>query len=64
MHLIPIDDALLASARAASSASSDMEAVIAALEQAIRLRQQAEIRGFRGKLHWTGDLDAMRLDRS
>jgi hypothetical protein len=28
----------------------------------LRLRQQEEIRRFRGKLQWEGDLDAMRAD--
>jgi len=29
----------------------------------LRLSRQAQIRGFRGKLRWHGDLDAMRRDR-
>jgi hypothetical protein len=29
----------------------------------LRLKKQAEIRRYRGKLKWTGDLDAMRRDR-
>jgi len=29
----------------------------------LRLRKQAEIRRFRGKLNWQGDLDSMRLDK-
>jgi hypothetical protein len=32
------------------------------LRTLLRLRKQAEIRRFRGKLHWHGDLDAMRTD--
>jgi len=28
----------------------------------VKLSKQEEIRRFRGKLHWEGDLDAMRKD--
>lgn len=28
----------------------------------VRLQQQGEIRSFRGKLRWEGDLEAQRLD--
>jgi hypothetical protein len=28
----------------------------------MRLRQQGEIRAFRGRLRWDGDLEAQRLD--
>jgi hypothetical protein len=34
-----------------------------ALRTLLRLRKQAEIRRFRGKLNWQGDLDAMRRGR-
>jgi hypothetical protein len=33
------------------------------LRTLLRLRRQQEIRRFKGKLHWQGDLDAMRIDR-
>jgi hypothetical protein len=29
----------------------------------LRLQKQAEIRKYRGKLEWQGDLDAMRTDQ-
>jgi hypothetical protein len=29
----------------------------------VRLQKQEEIRQFRGKLPWRGDLDAMRTDK-
>jgi hypothetical protein len=32
------------------------------LRTIVRLRKQQEIRRFRGKLPWQGDLDAMRTD--
>jgi Arc/MetJ family transcription regulator len=39
------------------------EAVELGLRTLLRLQQQAEIRRFRGKLDWQGDLDAMRSDK-
>jgi Arc/MetJ family transcription regulator len=39
------------------------EAVELGLRQLLRLRQQEEIRRFRGKLAWEGDLNAMRTDK-
>jgi Arc/MetJ family transcription regulator len=38
------------------------EAVELGLRTIVRLRRQEEIRRFRGKLKWQGDLDAMRTD--
>ena len=39
------------------------EVVELGLRTLLRLRQQEEIRRFRGKLDWRGDLDTMRTDR-
>lgn len=36
--------------------------VEAALELLIRLKEQENIKSFRGKLKWEGDLDQMRTD--
>ncbi|GHU37159.1 hypothetical protein AGMMS50256_34740 [Betaproteobacteria bacterium] len=38
------------------------EAVTMGLQTLLRLRRQEEIRHFRGKLDWEGDLNAMRQD--
>ncbi|MCK6622433.1 MAG: type II toxin-antitoxin system VapB family antitoxin [Calditrichaceae bacterium] len=38
------------------------EAVEEGLRLLIRLKYQEEIRKFRGKLRWEGDLEKMRLD--
>jgi Arc/MetJ family transcription regulator len=38
------------------------EAVELALRTLVRLREQETLREFRGKLAWSGDLDAMRTD--
>lgn len=60
---IVIDDALMAEALEATGLSTKREAVELGLRTLVRLHQQADIRRFRGKLDWQGDLDAMRADR-
>ena len=57
---IEIDDALLAEAMATSGARTKSEAVELGLRMLLRLRRQEEIRAFRGKFDWTGDLDTIR----
>ena len=60
---IVIDDQLIADAMEATGAKTKREAVELGLKALLRLRQQREIRRYRGRLSWTGDLDAMRTDR-
>jgi Arc/MetJ family transcription regulator len=59
---IVIDDTLMRQAMQASGARSKREAVELGLRTLVRLQQQGEIRSFRGRLHWEGDLEAQRLD--
>jgi Arc/MetJ family transcription regulator len=59
---IVIDDALMADTLKATGLKSKREAVELGLRTLLRLRRQQEIRQFRGKLAWDGDLDAMRSD--
>lgn len=59
---IEIDDALMARALKASGAKTKREVVERALQTLIQLAEQAKILELRGKLHWEGDLDAMRTD--
>jgi Arc/MetJ family transcription regulator len=59
---IVIDDALMRQAMQASGARSKREAVELGLRTLVRLQEQAEIRSFRGRLRWEGDLEAQRLD--
>jgi Arc/MetJ family transcription regulator len=59
---IVIDDDLMKEAQAALGAKTKRETVEIALERIVALKRQEEIRRFRGKLHWEGDLDAMRRD--
>ena len=60
---IVIDDKLMKDTLRATGLKSKREAVELGLRTVLRLRQQQEIRRFRGKLNWQGDLDAMRTDR-
>ena len=59
---IVIDDTLMEEAMAATGAATKREAVELGLRTLVRLRRQAGIRSFRGRLDWRGDLDAMRVD--
>jgi Arc/MetJ family transcription regulator len=60
---IVIDDKLMRDALRATGVKTKREAVEQALRTLVRLSHQAEIRRFRGKLDWRGDLDTMRRDR-
>ena len=61
---IAIDDDLMKRAMRASGAKTKRETVERSLELMVRLAEQAKlIRSARGKLHWEGDLKAMRRDR-
>jgi Arc/MetJ family transcription regulator len=60
---VVIDDKLMRDTLRATGLKTKREAVDQALRTLLRLRKQAEIRRFRGKLDWQGDLDAMRSGR-
>jgi len=60
---IVIDDELMADAMRATGARTKREAVELGLRTLLRLRRQQDIRRYRGRLPWAGDLDAMRTDR-
>ncbi len=59
---IVIDDALMTETLRVTGLKSKREAVELGLQTLLRLRRQEEIRQFRGKMPWDGDLDAMRTD--
>ena len=59
---IVIDDGLMQEAFRATGLKTKREAVEEGLRTLVRLQKQADIRRFRGKLQWKGDLDAMRRD--
>ncbi|WP_299820543.1 type II toxin-antitoxin system VapB family antitoxin [uncultured Jannaschia sp.] len=60
---IIIDDNLMTSAMAATGAKTKREAVELGLKTLLRLRRQGELRQFRGRIDWSGDLQEMRTDR-
>ena len=60
---IEIDDKLMKDTLQATGLKTKREAVELALRTLVRLKSQEEIKKLRGKLHWEGDLEAMRLDR-
>ena len=60
---IVIDDKLMKETLRLTGLKTKREAVELGLQTIVRLRRQDEIRRFRGKLKWHGDLDAMRSDK-
>ena len=57
---IEIDDKLMNDALEASGLKTKKAVVEQALRTLIKLKKQEEIKRFRGKLEWSGDLDDMR----
>ena len=60
---IVIDDKLMREALSATGVKTKREVVELGLRTLLRLKAQYEIRSWRGKLAWQGDLEAMRSDR-
>lgn len=60
---IVIDDELMDNALKATGLKTKREAVELGLKTLIRLKHQEQIKAFRGKLKWEGDLEAMRTER-
>ncbi len=59
---IVIDDKLMRDTLRATGLKTKREAVELGLRTLLRLNQQQQIRRFRGKLQWQGDLETMRTD--
>jgi Arc/MetJ family transcription regulator len=59
---ILIDDNLMKAAMQATGVKSKQEIVELGLQTLVQLDRQQNIRDFKGKLHWDGDLDAMRTN--
>ncbi|WP_107222415.1 type II toxin-antitoxin system VapB family antitoxin [Thauera aromatica] len=60
---IVIDDKLMNDTLRATGLKTKREVVDLGLRTVLRLSRQEEIRRFRGKLNWQGDLDEMRTDK-
>jgi len=59
---IVIDDRLMRQTLKLTGLKTKREAVELGLRTLVRLRQQEQLRRYRGRLVWTGDLEAMRTD--
>ncbi|MCA9943814.1 MAG: type II toxin-antitoxin system VapB family antitoxin [Ardenticatenaceae bacterium] len=60
---IVLDDELVERALALTGLKTKRAVVEEALRTMIQLREQAQVRSLRGKLHWEGNLDEMREGR-
>jgi Arc/MetJ family transcription regulator len=60
---VVIDDDLMDEALKISRLKTKRAAVEEGLKLLVRFKKQEEIRKFRGKLKWEGDLDDMRTDK-
>ena len=58
-----IDDELMASALRASGIKTKKGVIEEPLKLLVQIKSQEKIKGFRGKLKWTGNFEEMRLDK-
>lgn len=57
---VVIDDQLMESALQVSGLNTKKAAIEEGLKLLIELKRQTSIKKYRGKLHWSGNLDEMR----
>ncbi len=60
---VVIDDDLMESALKVSGLRTKKDTIEEGLKLLVQVKGQKEIKGFRGKLKWTGSLDEMRSDK-
>ncbi len=60
---VVINDALMESALKVSGLRTKKDVIEEGLKLLVQMQSQKEIRNFRGKLKWSGNLDEMRLDK-
>jgi Arc/MetJ family transcription regulator len=60
---VVVDDDLMKSALKVSGLKTKKDAIEEGLKLLVQVRGRKEIKGFRGKLKWSGSLDEMRLDK-
>ena len=61
---IVIDDRLMQRALRATGLTTKKAVVEAGLRSLVDIRAQTGLRALRGKIHWQGDLDALRVART
>lgn len=59
---IVLDDKLMGQARRLGGHTTKREVVEEALKLYVRMKRQEEVKSWRGRLKWEGDLDEMRRD--
>ena len=60
---VVVDDDLMASALKVSGLRTKKDAIEEGLKLLVQVKRQQEIKPFRGKLKWSGNLDEMRSDK-
>lgn len=60
---VVVDDDLMKSALKVTGLKTKKDAIEEGLKLLVQVRGRKEIKGFRGKLKWSGRLDEMRLDK-
>ena len=60
---VVVDDKLMESALKVSGLKTKKDAIEEGLRLLVQVKSQKEIKRFRGKLRWSGNLDEMRLDK-
>jgi len=60
---VVIDDDLMESALKVSGLGTKKHVIEEGLRLLVQLKSQKEIKRFRGKLEWSGNLNEMRLDK-
>ncbi|MDJ0601835.1 MAG: type II toxin-antitoxin system VapB family antitoxin [Crocosphaera sp.] len=60
---IVIDDQLISDALKATGLTTKKEVIEMGLKTLIQLKQQEQIKEFKGKLKWEGNLEEMRLNQ-
>lgn len=60
---IDIDEKLIKDTLKVTGFKTKREVVDFALREVLRLNKQAGLRKLRGKFHWEGNLEKMRLDK-
>ncbi len=59
---VVLDDELMEKAMRYTGLTTKRAVIEEALRLLVRLKSQEEVLNLRGKLHWQGDLEAMRLN--
>ena len=60
---VVIDDELMESALKVSGLKTKKDVIEEGLKLLVQVKGQKKVKGFQGKLKWTGNLDEMRLDK-